>query len=272
MNISVLLPTRGRTASLEASVKSLIDTANDITKVQLLLAFDNDDTDSIEYFSTNIQPVIEQHKMPFTALIYEPVGYERLNEYVNSLAKHATGDWIMFWNDDAIIHTKAWDLKITEHTGKFRTLRIPTHNCHPYAVFPIVPRKWFELFGYLSAHQLSDAWISQISYMVDIVVNLDVDVTHDRFDLTGNNNDETFNNRPMLEGNPGHPKDFNFISWRNHRLGDCRKIAEYLKSQGEDISWFTNILNGTQDPWEKMVSPEYDPNQQIKRINKENFL
>jgi hypothetical protein len=108
--------------------------------------------------------------------------------------------------------------------------------------------------------------------MVDIVVNIDVDVTHDRFDLTGNNNDETFNNRPMLEGNPGHPKDFNFISWRNHRLSDCRKIAEYLKSQGEDISWFTNILNGSQDPWEKMVSPEYDPNQQIKRINKENFL
>jgi hypothetical protein len=178
----------------------------------------------------------------------------------------------MFWNDDAIIHTKDWDLKITEHTGKFRTLRIPTHNCHPYAVFPIVPRAWFEIFGYLSAHQLSDAWISQISYMLDIINNIDVDVTHDRFDLTGNNNDETFNNRPMLEGNPNNPKDFNFIAWRKHRMDDAQKIAEYLKGQDEDISWFTNILNGSQDPWEKMVSPEYDPNQQIKRLNKENFL
>jgi len=266
MNISILLPTRGRTESLRNSIESLIVTANDITQVQLLLAFDNDDQASIDYFVENIKPIIESNNMPFTALTYEPVGYERLNEYVNSLAKIAKGQWLMFWNDDAIMHSKNWDQEITKHNNKFRLLRIPTHNFHPYAVFPIVPKAWFDLFGYLSAHQLSDAWISQISYMLDIVINIDVLVTHDRYDLSGNNNDKTFQSRIMLEGNPRDPKDFNYVMWRRHRFLDATKIADYLREQGEDVSWWDGVARGEQDPWEKMCSPEYDPNEQLKRL------
>jgi glycosyltransferase involved in cell wall biosynthesis len=263
--ISILLPTRGRTDALDRSIVSLINLASDPKNLQFIIAFDNDDKASSAYFVENIAPKINNAGSGYTCLEFVPMGYIRLNEYVNQCAKVASGDWLMFWNDDAFMESADWDKEIIKHTGEFCCLRMPTHNEHPYAIFPIVPGKWYELFGYLSPHQISDAWISQMSYMLDIMKNIDVKVVHDRHDLTGNNNDETFKNRPMLEGNPNQPQDFNHDSWRKRRVVDCVKINTYLKTVGQDTEWFRNVFDGKQDPWEKMCGPECDPNKQLSK-------
>lgn len=264
VDISILLPTRGRTETLERSVMSLVNSADDNTSIELLLGFDDDDQESYQYFESRIAQRLEQKKVIYTCIGFQRLGYLRLNEYVNSLAAHSEGHWLMFWNDDAVMITPGWDTIIRQHTGKFRTLRMPTHNDHPYAIFPIIPREWFEIFGYLSAHQISDAWISQISYMLDIIQNVDIEVVHDRHDLTGNNFDDTFENRPMLEGNPRDPRDFNHVTWRNRRIADAAKICEHIeKHYKEPMTWFKEVIKGQRDPWEKMISPEYDPNKQL---------
>ena len=263
-DVAVMLPTRGRTDALKTSIMSLVNTASDLSRIQLLLAFDDDDTETIQWFRENVDPILLERKVNCTSYVFPRLGYARLNEYLNQLATFACARWIMFWNDDAIMHTVGWDDKIAEHTGKFRCLRMPTHNSHPYAIFPIIPIEWYMLFGYLSAHQITDAWCSQIAFLVDIMVNIDVQVTHDRHDITGNNKDETFENRVMFEGNHNDPKDFNYETWRQRRFKDAARIAWYLKTQGEDITWFTNVLEGKQDPWEKMIGPEFDPNKQVK--------
>lgn len=262
--IAVMLPTRGRTEALKTSILSLVDTASDLDRIQFLLAFDADDNDTVNWFKENVDPILHERGVNCTSYTFPRMGYARLNEYLNQLANFASADWFMFWNDDAIMHSQGWDDKIVEHTGKFRCLRMPTHNSHPYAIFPIVPKEWYMLFGYLSAHQITDAWCSQIAYLVDIMVNIDVDVTHDRHDITGNNKDETFDNRVMFEGNHNDPKDFNYESWRLRRFRDAAKIAWYLKTQEEDITWFQNVMLGKQDPWEKMTGSEFDPNKQLK--------
>lgn len=262
-SISILLPTRGRTVALRRSILSLIELAQDPSSIQILIAFDSDDTESIDYFMNNIRSDIESSNARYTCFSFEPMGYTRLNEYVNNLARFSTGDWLMFWNDDAYMESPNWDKEITSHTNNFFCLRMPTHNDHPYAIFPIVPRKWYELLGHLSIHQISDAWISQISYMLDIVKNINVKVVHNRHDLTGNNNDETFKNRLMLEGNPNDPRDFNHDYWRKKRLDDAVKINNYLISINQPSDWFKNVAEGKQNPWEKMCSPEYDPNKQL---------
>jgi hypothetical protein len=262
--ISVLLPTRGRREALKTSVMSLIDQAADVSKIEILLGVDDDDRDTQEWCRANIFPEIEAQGVDALILEFQPLGYIRLNEYVNLLAKDAQGRWLMFWNDDAQMVSRDWDLSITEHNGHFRCLRMPTHREHPYAIFPIVPREWFYLFNRLSAHQLSDAYISQVSYIVGIMQNIDVEVIHDRFDLTGNNNDETYKKRPMLEGNPQDPRDFNHDSSRRQRLEDANKIAWYLQTTGQDTVWFSRVATGEQDPWEYMLSAEQDPNHQVR--------
>ena len=266
VDISVLLPTRGRTQSLHTSVMSLIHKAERADRVEILLAFDLDDQDSFCYFQENIAQHIDQHGVRYVAYGFTRLGYIRLNEYINSLASMSTGTWLMFWGDDAIMQTQAWDQRIRE-VKDFRVLRIPTHNLHPYAIFPIVPRDWFDLFGYISAHQLTDTWVSQIAYMLDIMHNIAVEVTHDRFDITGNNNDATYANRPMLEGKPSDPRDFNHVSWRNRRFADAKKIADHIRQHDQTTEWFDRVMRGEQDPWQKMCSAEYDPNCQVRKIN-----
>jgi hypothetical protein len=243
---------------------SLLDLAKSPTELEILLAFDNDDKQSLEWCQQNIFPELESRGVDATVVEFTPLGYLRLHEYLNSLAGLANGQWLMFWNDDAVMQTPDWDQRITEHNGKFLCLRMPTHNQHPYAIFPIVPRDWYYLLGHLSNHQLTDATISQISYIAGIMKNIDVEVLHDRFDITGNNRDATFNNRPMLEGRPDDPRDFNHVTFRNKRVNDANKIAWYLERTGQPSEWFTKVMSGQQDPWEYMCGKEQDPNGQVK--------
>lgn len=261
-DISILLPTRGRTTALQTSLRSILEKASDTSTIEILLAFDHDDTQSFQWFEEHVAPEIDRTGAHFVCFGFDRLGYIRLNEYVNYLGGQAQGDWLFFWGDDAIMETPDWDQRIRE-VRDFRVLRIPTHKSHPYAIFPIVPRTWYDLFGYISAHQLSDSWVSQIAYLLDIMHNIDVTVTHDRFDLTGNNRDDTWQNRPMLEGHPEDSRDFNHVTWRNRRMIDATRICEMLEPQGADMSWFRGVVAGTQDPWAKMVSAEYDPNKQL---------
>ncbi len=249
----MLLPTRGRTTSLKTALHTLADLADDPTRIEMLLAFDDDDTESYQWFVDHIAPHLNDRGVRYTAMGFERLGYLRLNEYLNALAQHAQGDWLFFWGDDAVMRSAGWDSRIIEQ-NKFRVLRMPTHNGHPYAIFPIVPRQWYEMFGYLSPHQLTDTWCSYLGYMLDIMQDIDVDVLHDRADLTGNNNDETFANRPMLEGNPYDPRDFYHASWNSRRVEDARRLAEALRQQGEDMSWWDAVITGKQDPFQKMAA------------------
>lgn len=250
--ISILLATRNRTDMLKTSLASLVDLASDPVNLEILLAFDDDDETTFNWVQENILTDLDNKEVSYTCMSFERLGYIRLNEYYNKLAVEADGDWLFFWGDDAIMETQNWDQKIIAHSGKFRVLRALTHKEHPLAIFPIVPKAWIELFGYFSAHQLNDNWVSQVGYMADIVETIPVNIEHDRFDLTGNNNDENFQNRPMLEGNPKDPRDFHHPNWAARRIDDVKKIIEYRNAQGEDTSWWDNVNAGTQDIWAKL--------------------
>lgn len=254
-DIAILLPTRGRSEMLERSIRSLIELADDPGKVQLMFGFDNDDQIGTETFMSEIRPWLDQHHVQYRALTFQPLGYIRLNEYVNELARKSDARWLVFWNDDAVMETQGWDTEIMKWDGKFRLLAFHTHRDHPYSIFPIVPRAWLDLLGYLSPHQISDAWLSQQAYMLDIWQRIPVDVLHDRHDLTGNNDDETFRNRPMLEGNPRDPRDFHSLAQMDKRHRDAYVIRDYLESElGYDMSFFDRIFTGEQDPWERLAA------------------
>lgn len=262
-NIAVLLPTRGRTNTLINSVISLINRAVIPEKIQLLFGVDNDDQVGLAYLKDTLEPYLIEKNVNYIVVSFEPMGYERLNEYVNSLANYASADWLFFWNDDAIMDSVGWDKIIADYTGQFKLLAVHTHNDHPYSIFPIVPSTWFNLFGYLSPHHLSDTWLSQQAYMLDIWERISVYVTHDRYDLTGNNNDDTYKNRvTKYEGSPENPKDFHHPSWGTLRINDTERLSIYMKSIGLNIDWWEAIKIGKQDAWIKLH--ENDINGQTK--------
>ena len=251
--ISVLLPTRGRREVLKSSLESLISKATDPEKVELLLGIDDDDEGAREYIEQEIAPMLREYKVECRANIFKPLGYENLHVYVNTLAGNASGDWLFFWNDDGIMVTDGWDDVIRSYTGQFKLLAPrDNHDGHPYAIFPIVPRDWFTLVDHLSQNAQNDAWLSHIAYMLDIFERIDVEFIHDRADITGNNDDPTFQNRKYMEGNPSDPKDFGHPGMQQARVATAYKIAWFLNRIGQHSDWWDGVVAGTQDPFEKM--------------------
>jgi hypothetical protein len=250
--IAVMLPTRGRTTALKLSIISLFNRVLKLNDVQLLLGFDNDDEVGLKYFSTEIQPWMESKGVHYTVMTFDPMGYVNLNLYYNGLAQQADADWLFVWNDDALMETTGWEKIISDCTGEFKLLKVHGHREHPYSIFPIIPREWYEMFGFFSRHQMIDAELSQIAYMLDIMKIVEIYVTHDRHDLTGNNDDLTYRNKVALEGKPNDPRDFHHINYGLARMADCEKIAEVLEARGEDTTFWKNVKLQKQDPWEKL--------------------
>lgn len=263
-SIAVLLPTHERTDALTRSVKSIVENADKPTSLQIIFGVDNDDEIGQTHLNNVIYPYLDEQGVDYIAVGFEPMGYLGLNHYYNGTAAEADADWLFVWNDDAFITSKGWDTEVRKHDGEFKLLKIHTHNEHPYSIFPIYPKEWYDLFGFLARHQMIDAELSQNAYCLNIVEIIEVYATHDRADLTGNNDDATQRNKISLEGNPNNPKDFHHMSYVYARLDDCEIISRHLKSKGIDITFWENVKAGTQDPWE--VMNKNDINGQVRRI------
>lgn len=264
--IAVLIPTRGRTDGLSRCVISLVNRAVDKDSIQLMFAFDNDDTVGPAFFEKEIQPWLDDRNIAYTALMFERMGYVGLNRYYNGLAAETDSDWLFGWSDDAIMETAGWDRIITKHTGEFKVLKAHAHNEHPYSIFPMWPRAWYDLFGHVSRHQMIDAEISQIAYMVDVMEIVDIYITHDRPDLTNQAADATHKERVLLEGNPHNPLDFHNRAYINARIQDAKTINDYRKSIGLDGSWFDEFIAGKRDPFTKMHANDINKQMQTIRV------
>lgn len=262
-NIAVLLATHKRTDALSRSLFSLINRAKDLNSIEFRFAIDNNDDIGLNHFTKVIQPELDQRGINYEAIGFEPLGYMGLNRYYNTLAEDADADWLWVWCDDAICTTDHWDERIRECTGEFKLLKVHTHNEHPYSIFPIFPVAWRDTLGCLSVHQLIDAEASQIAYFLDIMKIIEIDVTHDRADLTGNNADENANKKKYLEGNPNDPRDLYHSDFKMKRLINADRLSVYMKTVGLDTSWWEGVKTGKNDSYDLLS--KNDPNGQCSK-------
>jgi hypothetical protein len=262
-SIAVLLPTRSRTDALTTSVASIINLANDVSHIQLLFGFDNDDQTGLNHFKTVIQPFLDKHDVTYEAHAFNSMGYAGLNRYYNHLAKSTSADWLFVWNDDAVMETQGWDSVIEQYTGEFKLLKVHTHHDHPYSIFPIMPRAWYDLMNHLSRHQMIDAELSQMAFLLDIMQVIEVDVVHNQIELTKDATDP-LKPKVRFEGDPTNPIDFHHPQASAQRYQDCDVIAEYMSTIGLDTTWWESVKSGKSYAWEKLI--ELDVNQQMSQF------
>ena len=232
--ISILLPTRKRTEAIVKSIGSLLASAKNTADIEILVAYDDDDEESREFFSSTWWDFIGQSEATSKVFETERYGYTRLNEYINMLAEEAEGDWIFFWNDDALMLTDNWDEEVVKHTGWFGLLRMPcTSMDHPFALFPVIPTAWRDLFGSVSPVSHNDWWIYHVAKNVGRLIDIPVYVYHDRADVTGGNNDETFAERSYeADGkDPTNPYDYSHPDRRRDLAEWINKLSEKLKKE-----------------------------------------
>lgn len=187
MRVSVLLPSRGRPASLRASIQSLRDMATDPREVEVLVGWDTDDPITGQVARRGGKTGLVGVEFP------ERHGYHQLHRYVNVLAERSAGDWLLLWNDDATMTTRGWD----EWLGRYPAA-LPwvlslasTGYGHALCCFPAVSRALYTTLGHLSLSPHIDTWLQDIGRATGTLRDIPVHVHHDRHDLTGGHDDQT---------------------------------------------------------------------------------
>lgn len=220
MLVTVLLPTRQRPHLVERSIRSLLDNASNPSNIEIAVAFDQDDEQSREYFKS-----VEWNTLAglqSTVLETPKWGYQELHKYYNLLAEHATGQWLLIWNDDAVMKTQGWDLLVQDNADFVGLLHMRTENYRDkFALFPLIPKVWTEIFGCVSESNSNDSWIQHICLEAEAIRRIDAVVFHDRADLTGNNLDSTYLSRTDQK------KIYKSAEMRQLRHEWAQKLIEY---------------------------------------------
>lgn len=148
--ISVLVPSRGRPELLRASLESLGE-----GDFEILVHLDDDDPELSEYLS-----------IPTTyTIIGKRYGYKGLHHYINTLCRVAYGDWLMLWNDDAVMDTPGWADKLHQPT---KPEVINFDHQDDQNLFPLVSRQMYEAMGHFSLSTHNDSWVQDIANEVGI--------------------------------------------------------------------------------------------------------
>jgi len=160
--ISFLLPTRKRPDDLKKSLDSLENTCSSIDNYEVVIVFDEDDSETISIFDS------WDKKYNYKKIVSKRLGYDYLNLYYNMACDIAKGQWFWVWNDDAEMLNKDWDLIIQEYDKQFvilnpfNTRQVDSQYLLTHTLFPIVPRKYYELLSYLSPWNHIDTYCERI--------------------------------------------------------------------------------------------------------------
>lgn len=179
--VSVLLPSRRRPVLLGGSVTSLATTAAHPERVEVLVAADPDD------------PGTQGFALPAPLAGYVLTAPRRwgrgwVHEYYNWLAAQATGDWLLIFNDDAVMETPGWDSIISEQEPGV----VVVGSNHSDHVFLAIPASWVRAAGQMSPTPDLDNFLFEVGSSLGCVRRPPVRIFHDPYYLTGANNDENY--------------------------------------------------------------------------------
>lgn len=147
--LSVLIPSRGRPEFALNAINSFPKLHN----IEFLIAIDEDE----KYKDTYLKMNGDRRKI----IVCPRYRYINLHEYYNTLAAASKGDWLMLFNDDAVLKSpELYDFILQYDHTKPVVLNIwhPIDN-----LFPIVSRKFYEILGHYSLSAHADSWVQQVS-------------------------------------------------------------------------------------------------------------
>lgn len=184
--ITVLIPTRNRPKLLQKAVESCFNLASDPQSIQVGVNIEPDDTESYQALCELKQA--GDPKYLFVRFAPERIGWHGIHIYNAAMFPQSRGEWFFFFTDDTFLLTQGWDDVVRQSlkgvlAGDAKTLGIN--------ICPFIHRDVFLAIG-MSPTPHYDIWFEGIAKGAGCHFNIPVDIFHDRYDLTGNNNDQTF--------------------------------------------------------------------------------
>ena len=229
------MPTRGRFELAVSSIESLFQNCKNKEDFEVLLAVDNDDTETTDKLSEYFKD-----RPNVRIIFFERQYYRGLHNYINGLVKEAEGTSLMLWNDDSTIDSKDWEYEIIQNHDKFCVLSPKVQNMEHYwrnqgVLFPILPKKWIEITKIWSPTPGLDSWIDVISKALGILVPLEsVVISHHRYELSGNNQDQTYQEGRADLQNPEYQPGYEVWSHGQLLQEHQQKLLEYITANKDN--------------------------------------
>lgn len=183
--ISVLIPSRNRTIQLVNSVRQILTMASDPGRVEILLRLDCDDEHSLRAYRGLRLTV------PAIAVVDDRyTGWQSNHIFYNALARQASGDWLLLYNDDAQMLTPAWDVKLLAVQKPIAATRmLREKGGEPYRwtakngqvmgnCFPAVRRDAYELLGQFARHRHVDVYWEWLTGPLGLQEKTEIDILH----------------------------------------------------------------------------------------------
>ena len=179
MNISVLVPTRGRPSNMQRMTESLFATCINPDKVEVIFYMDDDDTKPVGAMAQNLAARFNV-KWLFGQRIV-------LSKMWNECYKLADADICMHSDDDVIFRTPGWDETIMAEFSKvpdkivFVYPRDGIVDSEDLGTHGFLHRNWVDTVGYFVPPYFTwcynDTWLTEVSktlgrlrYLPDVLV------------------------------------------------------------------------------------------------------
>ena len=185
--IGLMVPTRGRPALLERFAKSIVQTTNDPSRIEIHTYLDRDDAALDEYAATieRLSAELGPLGISFAGGIGDPVGVPGA---MNELGRASKTDLLIMSNDDQVYTDFGWDTRLDQETAKFTDGIFlfwfsDGIESDRWCCFPIVSRRWIERLNYYAPtmfeHFFVDTWLWDVALRVGRAHYIaDVNVDH----------------------------------------------------------------------------------------------
>lgn len=233
--VSLICPTI-RFDELYESINSLVTTCAVKDRMEFLIRVDKDD---------NYGPFLDKIYKDFDSIITikhivgDKVEFTNVHFLYNELFNISEGKYLFLWNDDAYMKTNGWDLIVDRFSkdNKFQVLN-PLTNHHTEkglvgAIFPLVPRKWYEIIGHLSLNAQQDEWVYEIAAALGIFRPIPITIFHNQPGMIGPI-DMTLEENQIRDSTHKHTNaEYYLPVMYRARQRDFFKIQQYLKNGGK---------------------------------------
>jgi hypothetical protein len=181
--ISILVPTRKRTAHLRHLLTSIEQTCVDLDHIEVLLRIDNDDVESASFVENDL-PKYRYDTKAVAGDRYR--GYVDLARMLDELLAVSQGQIFLFLIDDAAMITQGWDTIFRQAYDRLPGSKICSfrirHNQKgnpDWPIFPAITREWYTALGHFSGCYQYDSFVFFLKYLTGLEVVLDIEAHHD---------------------------------------------------------------------------------------------
>jgi hypothetical protein len=164
IDISLLVPTRGRPKLLQRLFDSLADTTSRLARIEIVLYIDDDDFPTHEVTHPSLQLI----------KLIKPAG-EKMGRMNQMCYEASRGRFVMLMNDDVVFRTKTWDESVLDTFTRFPDgvaliYGNDLHRRESVATLPIVSRAVCEVLGGICPRDYLNVYIDV--HMLDVFKKL----------------------------------------------------------------------------------------------------